>query len=113
MPNEQSSHTLWATSPPGSTFKARHIITNRVVSSFESLLTNKPLGGVLVDDMGLGNTIQANALIGTSKEQLIEIPHLASSPAGNKKFSSMLRLEHCKPKPTMAPLVAHYLRPTS
>ncbi|MBW0554831.1 hypothetical protein O181_094546 [Austropuccinia psidii MF-1] len=32
--NGQSARNLWATSPPGSTFNARHIITNKVVSSF-------------------------------------------------------------------------------
>ncbi|MBW0510868.1 hypothetical protein O181_050583 [Austropuccinia psidii MF-1] len=75
IPNGQSAHNLWATSPPGSTFNARHIITNKVVSSFESLLTNTPLGGLLADDMGLGKTIQALALIGTSKEPMIANPH--------------------------------------
>ncbi|MBW0561583.1 hypothetical protein O181_101298, partial [Austropuccinia psidii MF-1] len=62
IPNGQSARNLWATSPPGSTFNARHIITNKVVSSFESLSTNTPLGGLLADDMGLGKTIQAIAL---------------------------------------------------
>ncbi|MBW0536170.1 hypothetical protein O181_075885 [Austropuccinia psidii MF-1] len=75
IPNGQSARNLWATSPPGSTFNARHIITNKVVSSFESLLTNTPLGGLLADDMGLGKNIQAIALIGTSKEQMIANPH--------------------------------------
>ncbi|MBW0552304.1 hypothetical protein O181_092019 [Austropuccinia psidii MF-1] len=56
IPNGQSARNLWATTPPGSTFDARHIITNKVVSSFESLLTNIPLGGLLADDMGLGKT---------------------------------------------------------
>ncbi|MBW0573389.1 hypothetical protein O181_113104 [Austropuccinia psidii MF-1] len=74
IPNGQSAHNLWETSPPGSTFNARHIITNKVVSSFKSLLTNTPLGGLLADDMGLGRTIQAIALIGTSKEWLIINP---------------------------------------
>ncbi|MBW0482553.1 hypothetical protein O181_022268 [Austropuccinia psidii MF-1] len=74
MPNGKSASNLWATSPPGSTFNSRHIITNRVVSSFQSLLTNTPLGGLLADDMGLGKTIQAIALIGTSKEGLITNP---------------------------------------
>ncbi|MBW0527083.1 hypothetical protein O181_066798 [Austropuccinia psidii MF-1] len=69
--NGQSARNLWATPPPGSTFNARHIITDKVISSFESLLTNNPLGGLLADDMGLGKTIQAIALIGTSKEWLI------------------------------------------
>ncbi|MBW0485055.1 hypothetical protein O181_024770 [Austropuccinia psidii MF-1] len=74
IPNGQSAHNLWATSPPGSTFNARHITTNKVVSSFESLLTNTPLGGLLADDMGLGKTNQAIALIGTIKELLITNP---------------------------------------
>ncbi|MBW0479364.1 hypothetical protein O181_019079 [Austropuccinia psidii MF-1] len=74
IPNGKSSHNLWATSPTGSTFNARHRITNKVVSSFKSLFTNTPLGGLLADDMGLGKTIQAIALIGTSKEQLITNP---------------------------------------
>ncbi|MBW0462365.1 hypothetical protein O181_002080 [Austropuccinia psidii MF-1] len=60
--------------PSGSTFNARHIITNKVVSSFESLSTNTPLGGLLADDMGLGKTIEAIALIGTFKERLITKP---------------------------------------
>ncbi|MBW0508260.1 hypothetical protein O181_047975 [Austropuccinia psidii MF-1] len=66
-----------------------------------------------MDDMGLGKTIQAIALIDTFKEQLITNPHLAQSPTGNQKYPSMLSLEHSKPTPTMAPLVTHYLRPTS
>ncbi|MBW0460946.1 hypothetical protein O181_000661 [Austropuccinia psidii MF-1] len=74
IPSRQSAHDLWATSPPGSTFNARHIITNKVVNSFESLLTNTPLGRLLADDMGLGKTIQAVAPIGTSKEWLITNP---------------------------------------
>ncbi|MBW0536890.1 hypothetical protein O181_076605 [Austropuccinia psidii MF-1] len=75
IPNGQSAHNLWTTSPPGSTFNARNISTNKVVSSFESLSTNTPLGGLLADNMGLGKTIQAIALIGTSKERLISNPH--------------------------------------
>ncbi|MBW0540006.1 hypothetical protein O181_079721 [Austropuccinia psidii MF-1] len=71
IPNGQSACNLWATSPPGSTFNSRHIITNKVISSFKSLLTKTPLVGLLADDMGLGKTIQDIALIGTSKEQLI------------------------------------------
>ncbi|MBW0542015.1 hypothetical protein O181_081730 [Austropuccinia psidii MF-1] len=71
IPNGQSSHKLWATSPPGSTFNGRHIITNKVVSSFELILTNTPLGGLLADDMGLGKTIQAIQIIDASKERLI------------------------------------------
>ncbi|MBW0512884.1 hypothetical protein O181_052599 [Austropuccinia psidii MF-1] len=78
IPNGQSACNLWATSPPGSTFNSRHIITNKFVSSFESLLTNTPLGGLLADDMGLGKNIQAIALIGTSKEQLIPNPHCST-----------------------------------
>ncbi|MBW0487447.1 hypothetical protein O181_027162 [Austropuccinia psidii MF-1] len=74
MPNGQSAHNLWTTSPPGSTFNARHIITNKVVISFKSLSTNTPLGGLLVSNMGLGKTIQAISLIGTAKERLITTP---------------------------------------
>ncbi|MBW0490328.1 hypothetical protein O181_030043 [Austropuccinia psidii MF-1] len=44
IPNGQSACNTWATSPPGSTFDARHIITNKVISSFKSLFTNTPLG---------------------------------------------------------------------
>ncbi|MBW0477933.1 hypothetical protein O181_017648 [Austropuccinia psidii MF-1] len=40
IPNGQAARNLWATSPLGSTFKARHIVTNKVFSSFECLLTN-------------------------------------------------------------------------
>ncbi|MBW0495678.1 hypothetical protein O181_035393 [Austropuccinia psidii MF-1] len=76
--NGESACNLWATSPPGSTFNARHIITNKVSSSFQSLLTNTSLGGLLVHDMGLGKTIQAIALIGTSKERLITNPHCST-----------------------------------
>ncbi|MBW0592421.1 hypothetical protein O181_132136, partial [Austropuccinia psidii MF-1] len=75
IPNGQSARNLWATSPPGSTFNARHIITNKVISSFESLLTNTSLEGLLAEKMGLGKTIQAISLIGTSKERLISNPH--------------------------------------
>ncbi|MBW0558939.1 hypothetical protein O181_098654 [Austropuccinia psidii MF-1] len=78
IPNGQSAHQPWAISPPGSTFNARNIITNTVVSSFELLLTNTPLGGLLVDDMVLGTTIKAIALIGTSKERLITNPHCST-----------------------------------
>ena len=78
IPNGQSARNLWATSPPGSTFNARHIITYKVVSSFESLSTNTPLGGLLADDMGLDKTIQAIALIGTSKERMIANPHCST-----------------------------------
>ncbi|MBW0486473.1 hypothetical protein O181_026188 [Austropuccinia psidii MF-1] len=74
IPNGQSTHNLWATSPPGSTFTSRNIIAKTIVSSFESLLTNTPLGGLLADDMGLGKSIQAIALIGTCKEWLIKNP---------------------------------------
>ncbi|MBW0484624.1 hypothetical protein O181_024339 [Austropuccinia psidii MF-1] len=75
IPNGPSAHTLWATSPSVCTFNARNIITNKVISSFKLLLTNTPLGGFLGDDIGLGKTIQAIALIGTSKERLITNPH--------------------------------------
>ncbi|MBW0469978.1 hypothetical protein O181_009693 [Austropuccinia psidii MF-1] len=74
IPKGKSACNHWATSPPGSPFNARHIITNKVISSFKSLLTNTPLGGLLADDMGLDKTIQAIALIGTSKERLTTNP---------------------------------------
>ncbi|MBW0474733.1 hypothetical protein O181_014448 [Austropuccinia psidii MF-1] len=51
IPNGQSTLNLWATSPHESTFNARNIITNKVVSSFKSLSTNTRLGGLLADDM--------------------------------------------------------------
>ncbi|MBW0495140.1 hypothetical protein O181_034855 [Austropuccinia psidii MF-1] len=75
IPKGQSTCNLWDTSTPGSTFNARHIITNKVISSFKSLSTNTPLGGLIVEDIGSGKTIQAIALIGTSKEWLITNPH--------------------------------------
>ncbi|MBW0484601.1 hypothetical protein O181_024316 [Austropuccinia psidii MF-1] len=34
----QSARNLWATSPPGSNFNSSHIMSNKVVSSFKSLL---------------------------------------------------------------------------
>ncbi|MBW0548113.1 hypothetical protein O181_087828 [Austropuccinia psidii MF-1] len=74
IPDGQSAFKLWATSPPGSTFNARNIPTNKVISSFECLHTNIQLGGLLADDMGLSKTIQAIALIGTSKKWLIINP---------------------------------------
>ncbi|MBW0488985.1 hypothetical protein O181_028700 [Austropuccinia psidii MF-1] len=74
IPDAKSSCNLWPTSPPGCTFKSRHIITHKVFSSFKSLFPNTPLGGLLVDHMGLGQTIQAIALIGTSKKRLIITP---------------------------------------
>ncbi|MBW0511051.1 hypothetical protein O181_050766 [Austropuccinia psidii MF-1] len=77
--NGKSAHNLWATSSPGYTFDSRNIITNKVFSSFESLLTNTPPGGLFADDMGLGKTIQAIALIGTSKERLITNPQCFTS----------------------------------
>ncbi|MBW0574626.1 hypothetical protein O181_114341 [Austropuccinia psidii MF-1] len=77
IPDGQSAHNLWASSPPRTTFNARHIIKKKVFSSFESLFTNTPLGGLLVDDMELVKTIQAIALIGTSNEQLITNPHFS------------------------------------
>ncbi|MBW0519083.1 hypothetical protein O181_058798 [Austropuccinia psidii MF-1] len=48
------------------------------VSSFKSLSTNTPLGGLLADDMGLGKTIQAISLIDTSKEWLITNPQCST-----------------------------------
>ncbi|MBW0490789.1 hypothetical protein O181_030504 [Austropuccinia psidii MF-1] len=87
IPNGQSAHNLWATSPPGSTFNARNIITNKVVSSFESLSTNTPLQGLLADDMGLGKTIQAIALIGTSKERLITNPQCSTPTSLNYQLA--------------------------
>ncbi|MBW0533718.1 hypothetical protein O181_073433 [Austropuccinia psidii MF-1] len=60
-----------------------NIITNKVVSAFESLSTNTPLGGLRADDMGLGKTIQAIALIGTSKERMIANPHCSTPPLLN------------------------------
>ncbi|MBW0486496.1 hypothetical protein O181_026211 [Austropuccinia psidii MF-1] len=47
-------------------------------SPMDNLPTNNPLGGLLVDDMGLSKTIQAIALIGTSKEQLITNPQCST-----------------------------------
>ncbi|MBW0549511.1 hypothetical protein O181_089226 [Austropuccinia psidii MF-1] len=76
IPNGQSSCNLWATAPTGSTLNSSNIITRKVISSFESLLSNTPLGGLLEDDMRLGKTIQAISLIGTSKEWLITKAHL-------------------------------------
>ncbi|MBW0529301.1 hypothetical protein O181_069016 [Austropuccinia psidii MF-1] len=73
--NGKSACNLWATSPPGSTFNSRHIITNKVISSFKLLLTNNSLEGLLMYDMGLSKTIKAIALIGTSKEWLMKNPH--------------------------------------
>ncbi|MBW0500075.1 hypothetical protein O181_039790 [Austropuccinia psidii MF-1] len=70
------AHNHWSISPPGSTSNARHIFTNKVVSSFESFLANTPLGGMLADYMGLGKPIQAIAQIVTSKEWLITTPTL-------------------------------------
>ncbi|MBW0483062.1 hypothetical protein O181_022777 [Austropuccinia psidii MF-1] len=87
IPNGQSSHTLWATTPPGSTFKARKIITNKVVSSSQSLLTNTPLGGLPADDIGLGKTIQAIALIGTSKERIITTLHCSMPTTVNHQLA--------------------------
>ncbi|MBW0484846.1 hypothetical protein O181_024561 [Austropuccinia psidii MF-1] len=78
IPNGQSAHNLWATSPSQSAFDARHIITNKVVISFKSLLTHTPLGGLLLDNMGLGKTIQAIAIIGNSKERLITNPQCST-----------------------------------
>ncbi|MBW0562199.1 hypothetical protein O181_101914 [Austropuccinia psidii MF-1] len=79
IPSGKSAHTLWATSPPGYTFIARNINTKKVIISVKLLLTNTPLGGLLGDDMRLGKTMQAIALTGTSKEQLMTTPPLSSS----------------------------------
>ncbi|MBW0469707.1 hypothetical protein O181_009422 [Austropuccinia psidii MF-1] len=87
IPNGKSSHNLWATSPPGSTFNARKIIINKVISSFELFLTNTPLGGLLADNMGLGETIQAIALIGTSKERLITNPKHSTPTLPNHQLA--------------------------
>ncbi|MBW0500292.1 hypothetical protein O181_040007 [Austropuccinia psidii MF-1] len=87
IPNRQSACKLWATSPAGSTFHARHIIKNKVFSSFKSLLTNAPVGGLLTDDMGLGKTIQAIALIGTSKEWLITKPQSSTPTSLNYQLA--------------------------
>ncbi|MBW0477000.1 hypothetical protein O181_016715 [Austropuccinia psidii MF-1] len=57
IPNGNSTHNLWATSPPGSTFNSRNIITKNFISASESLFPNTPLGGLLADDMVLGKTI--------------------------------------------------------
>ncbi|MBW0564703.1 hypothetical protein O181_104418 [Austropuccinia psidii MF-1] len=87
IPNGQAACNLWATSPSGSTFNSRHIVTDQVVSSFESLLTNTPLGGLLTDDMGLGKTIQAIALIGTFKERLITNPQHSTPTSLNYQLA--------------------------
>ncbi|MBW0586641.1 hypothetical protein O181_126356 [Austropuccinia psidii MF-1] len=87
MPNGQSACNLWATSPPGFTFNSRHIITNKVVSSFESLLTNTPLGGLLPDDMGLGKAIQTIDLIGTFKARLITNPQCSTPTSLNYQLA--------------------------
>ncbi|MBW0506207.1 hypothetical protein O181_045922 [Austropuccinia psidii MF-1] len=82
-PHDDSSQFHYSNPPPPSSkdwtsFSLGHIITNKVVSSFNSLSTNTPLGGLLADDMGLGKTIQAIALIGTSKEWLIPNPQCST-----------------------------------
>ncbi|MBW0521615.1 hypothetical protein O181_061330 [Austropuccinia psidii MF-1] len=87
IPNGQSASNLWATSPPGSTFNSRNIITNKVISSFESISANTPLGGFLRDDMGLGKTIQAIGLIGTSKERKITNPHRSMPTSLNHQLA--------------------------
>ncbi|MBW0475244.1 hypothetical protein O181_014959 [Austropuccinia psidii MF-1] len=78
IPNGQLACNLWISSPPGSTFQARNIITNKVVSSFESHSANTPLDGLLADNMGIGKAIQAIALTDTSKEQLIPNPQFTT-----------------------------------
>ncbi|MBW0523799.1 hypothetical protein O181_063514 [Austropuccinia psidii MF-1] len=87
VPNGQSSHNIWATLPPGSTFNVRNIITNRVISSFKLISTNTPLGELLADDMGIGRIIQAIALIGTSKERLITNPHRSTPTLLNPQLA--------------------------
>ncbi|MBW0472487.1 hypothetical protein O181_012202 [Austropuccinia psidii MF-1] len=79
IPNGQSTCNLWDTSPPGSNYNARHIIQNRVVSSFKPLLTNKPLGGLCMDDMRLeiskhaqAGALQANTYHGPTCHLLSE-----------------------------------------
>ncbi|MBW0489276.1 hypothetical protein O181_028991 [Austropuccinia psidii MF-1] len=94
IPNGQSAGNLWATSPPGSTFSSRHIITNKVVRSFEFLLTNNPLGGPLADDMGLGKTIQAIALICTSKEWLFTNPQHSTPTLLNHQLA-IINIQAC------------------
>ncbi|MBW0518598.1 hypothetical protein O181_058313 [Austropuccinia psidii MF-1] len=94
IPNGKSACNLWATSPPESTFNARHIITNKVVSSFESLSTNTPLGGLLADDMGLGKIIQVIALIVTSKEQLITNPNTPCPPLASSQLA-IINIQAC------------------
>ncbi|MBW0505967.1 hypothetical protein O181_045682 [Austropuccinia psidii MF-1] len=87
IPNGQAACNLWAISPPGSTFSAGHIFTNKAVSSFEPLLTNTPLGGLLMDDMGLGETIQDIELIGTTKEQLFTNFHCSTPTSLNYQLA--------------------------
>ncbi|MBW0514465.1 hypothetical protein O181_054180, partial [Austropuccinia psidii MF-1] len=94
IPNGEYACKLWATSPPGSTFNAKQIITNKFVSSFESLLTNTPLGGMLADDMGLGKTIQAIALICTSKEWLITHPQFSTPTLLNHQLE-IINMQAC------------------
>ncbi|MBW0479866.1 hypothetical protein O181_019581 [Austropuccinia psidii MF-1] len=91
IPNRQSTCTLWAT------FHARHIIKSKVVSSFKSLFTNTPLGQLLTDDMGLGKTIKAIALIGTSKEWLIENYH-CSMPTSLNHQLAIRNIQACSGK---------------
>ncbi|MBW0495214.1 hypothetical protein O181_034929 [Austropuccinia psidii MF-1] len=81
LPHQKTGCNLWAT------FHARHIIKSKVVSSFKSLLTNTPLGGLLTDDMGLGKTIQDIALIGTSKKWLITNYHWSTPTSLNHQLA--------------------------
>ncbi|MBW0465508.1 hypothetical protein O181_005223 [Austropuccinia psidii MF-1] len=83
---DSSPITFGTTDSCGSTFNSRNIIKNKVVSSFKSLSTNTPLGGLLAHDMGLGITIQAIALIGTSKEWLITKPKLSTPISLNNQL---------------------------
>ncbi|MBW0480669.1 hypothetical protein O181_020384 [Austropuccinia psidii MF-1] len=86
MPNRQSACSLWATSPTGSTFNSRNIITKKVFSSLKFLFVNSPPGGLLVDDMGLSKTLKAISLIGTSKKWLITNPQHSTPTALNHQL---------------------------
>ncbi|MBW0541633.1 hypothetical protein O181_081348 [Austropuccinia psidii MF-1] len=93
-------------------------ISNCQSNPTQTLFVDTPLGGMLADDMGLGKIIQATALTGTTKERLItnpqrSMPTIIICSTGNLKYPRMLRLERCKPKSTIVPLVTHYARPTS
>ncbi|MBW0487085.1 hypothetical protein O181_026800 [Austropuccinia psidii MF-1] len=99
IPNGQSAHNLCATLPPGSTFHARKIITTKMVSSFESLSANTPLGRLLSNDMGLSKIIQAIALIGTYHEG-------GSTPNSSTITQNIVDVETCM----MSSKIAHLLK---